>query len=203
MGSSASRIHPGSMASSDAFYALTCTTLRGKPFSFAELRGKPVLIVNVASKCGFTPQYGSLETLYSTYKDKGLVILGFRKRIPRSRFLTGFMLACNQFQQQEPGGADEIEACQLNYGVTFPIMEKVQRRRLCPSDSLGKVNVNGPETHPVFEHLKNEKRGILGLSRVKWNFEKFLVDRQGRVVKRYASNTKPESIAPDVATVVQ
>ncbi|KAJ2712404.1 Glutathione peroxidase 2 [Coemansia spiralis] len=152
------------------FYKLSAKTLSGEDYPFEQLRGKVVLIVNVASKCGFTPQYKALEELYKKYEPDGLVVLGFPS---------------NQFMKQEPGGAEEIqEFCQRNYGVTFPIMEK--------------SDVNGANENPVYKHIKNAKPGILGLTRVKWNFEKFLVDRRGAVVGRWASTTEPDSIAGDI-----
>lgn len=152
------------------FYSLSPKDGKGESFSFKQLEGKAVLIVNVASKCGFTPQYKELEELNEKYGDKGLVILGF---------------PCNQFLGQEPGTQDEIQSfCQLNYGVKFPI--------------LAKINVNGSDADPVYKYLKSQKSGLLGLSRIKWNFEKFLIDKNGKVVQRYGSNTKPLSIAPDI-----
>ncbi|KAI5793080.1 thioredoxin-like protein [Geopyxis carbonaria] len=132
-----------------------------------ELRGKVVLIVNVASKCGFTSQYEGLEKLYETYKDQGLVVLGF---------------PCNQFGGQEPGSAEEIQNfCTTNYGIKFPIMSKIE--------------VNGDNAHPLYQYLKEKKPGIMGMKRVKWNYEKFLIGRNGEIAERYASTTKPESIA--------
>jgi glutathione peroxidase len=142
---------------------------RGQPVDFAEYKGKVVLIVNTASKCGFTPQYAGLETLYKSVREKhgeDFVVLGF---------------PCNQFGGQEPGTDDDIQNfCQVNYGVTFPIMQK--------------TDVNGDNTNPVFAWLKEEKPGLLGLKRIKWNFEKFLVGKDGKVKGRWASTTKPESI---------
>lgn len=156
------------MASGSTFHDLEVKTLRGKPFAFSDLAGKPVLVVNVASKCGFTPQYAGLQKLYDDYKGKGLEIVGF---------------PCNQFGGQEPGGEEEISSCQLNYGVSFPIMEK--------------VDVNGPNASPVYQLLKSEKKQLF-MSDVKWNFEKFLVDRSGKVVERYSSIATPASIAPAI-----
>ena len=151
-------------------YDIEVTTLDGQKQDLHQLEGKVALVVNVASKCGFTPQYAGLEKLYGKYRDQGLVVLGF---------------PCNQFGAQEPGSPDEIAGfCEKNYGVTFPMYEKVE--------------VNGPQTHPVFSFLKGEKKGILGTEKIKWNFTKFLVDKEGRVVKRYAPTTKPEAIAAAV-----
>ncbi|PVU94781.1 hypothetical protein BB561_002261 [Smittium simulii] len=131
---------------------------------------KVILIVNVASKCGFTPQYKGLEEIYQSHKDKGLEIIGF---------------PCNQFGSQEPGSSEEITSfCSLNYGVTFPIMAK--------------SDVNGDDASPVYNYLKGEKAGILGLKRIKWNFEKFLIDQNGNVVERFASTTSPSSITPKI-----
>ncbi|MDP1804693.1 MAG: glutathione peroxidase, partial [Acidimicrobiales bacterium] len=131
--------------------------------------GKVVLVVNTASKCGFTPQFAGLQELYETYKDRGLVILGF---------------PCDQFGHQEPGDEGEIsEFCQLNYGVTFPM--------------FAKIDVNGKDAHPVYEWLRSAKGGVLG-DRIKWNFTKFLVNRDGEVVQRYATATKPAKLATDI-----
>ncbi len=147
----------------------TATTLTGEERPLSTYAGDVVLVVNTASKCGFTPQYAGLENLYEELKDEGFVVLGF---------------PCNQFGSQEPGSADEIgEFCQMNYGVSFPM--------------FGKVDVNGDDAHPLFEWLKSEKKGLLG-GRIKWNFTKFLVARDGTVVKRYAPNTEPADLAGDV-----
>lgn len=155
--------------SDTGFYGLEATSLQGKPVKMDDYKGKVVMVVNTASKCGFTPQYEGLEKLYSKYKDDGLVILGF---------------PCNQFGAQEPGGADDIqEFCQVNYGVSFPIMEK--------------VDVNGDNTHPVFKYLKGKLGGFLG-SRIKWNFTKFVIDKDGKPVERFAPITKPEAIEPTI-----
>ncbi|AEO56327.1 hypothetical protein MYCTH_2301102 [Thermothelomyces thermophilus ATCC 42464] len=157
------------MASATTFYDFKVADKKGAEVSLADYKGKVVLIVNTASKCGFTPQYAGLEKLWKTVREKypdDFVILGF---------------PCNQFGGQEPGTNEEIqEFCQLNYGVTFPIMAK--------------IDVNGDNASPLFEWLKNEKPGLLGLKRVKWNFEKFLVGKDGRVKGRWASTTKPESL---------
>jgi glutathione peroxidase len=138
--------------------------------TLADHRGKVLLVVNVASQCGFTPQYAGLEALYEKYRDQGLVILGF---------------PCNQFGQQEPGTEEEIQSfCQVNYGVSFPM--------------YAKIDVNGDSAHPLYRYLTEEKPGLLGTRAIKWNFTKFLVDREGKVVERYAPNTKPEEIAADI-----
>jgi glutathione peroxidase len=148
---------------------LTATTLTGEERSLSAYAGKVVLVVNTASRCGFTPQYAGLEELYTELKDDGFVVLGF---------------PCNQFGSQEPGSEDEIgEFCQANYGVTFPM--------------FAKVDVNGDDAHPLYEWLKDEKTGVLG-SRIKWNFTKFLVGRDGRVIERYAPNCEPADLAGDV-----
>merc|ERR1711939_1177832 len=142
----------------------------GQAFDFADLKGRVVLVVNTASKCGFTPQYTGLEKLYQTYKDRGLMVIGF---------------PCNQFGGQEPGKDEEIASfCQLNHGVSFPLMKK--------------SDVNGEHTNDVFKFLKERKSGLLGLTRIKWNFEKFLIDQNGEVVQRYGSISTPESIAKDI-----
>jgi glutathione peroxidase len=153
-----------------SLYDLSAQTLDGAPAPLADYRGKVLLIVNTASQCGFTPQYAGLEALYRRFKDRGLVVLGF---------------PCNQFGGQEPGDAAEIARfCSLTYDVTFPM--------------FGKVDVNGPNAHPLFAWLKHEKRGLLGSEAIKWNFTKFLVDRDGRVVKRFGPGDKPEDIAAAV-----
>jgi glutathione peroxidase len=151
-------------------YDYTAQTLTGKDVSLADYRGQVLLIVNTASKCGFTPQYEGLEKLYEDLHPKGLTILGF---------------PCNQFGSQEPGGADEIgQFCQVNYGVSFPM--------------FAKIDVNGAHAHPLYKFLTHEKRGVLGTSNIKWNFTKFLIDRAGNVVARYGSLTKPEQITPAI-----
>ena len=145
-------------------------SLDGKPVDLAQYRGKVLLIVNTASKCGFTPQYQGLELLYRRYQDQGVEVLGF---------------PCNQFGGQEPGTEAEIGAfCETNYGVSFPMFAKVE--------------VNGNDAHPLFQHLKSEAPGVLGTEGIKWNFTKFLIGRDGKVVHRYAPQTKPEDIAEDV-----
>lgn len=155
-------------------YGFSANTLSGKSISLNDYAGKVVLIVNTASKCGLTPQYKGLEVLYQKYKDKGLVILGF---------------PCNQFGKQEPGSASQIsEFCELNYGVSFTVFDK--------------VDVNGANAHPLFNFLKNEKPGILGSKNIKWNFTKFLVDKKGNVVKRFAPATAPEKIDTEIARLL-
>jgi glutathione peroxidase len=155
-------------------YDFTVNTIMGLPKSMADYRGKVLLIVNTASKCGFTPQFGGLEELYKQYKDRGLVVLGF---------------PCNQFAEQDPGSNEEILSyCQMNYGVSFPMFDK--------------IDVNGKEAHPLFEYIKKEAPGALGLTAVKWNFTKFLVDQEGKVVKRFAPNSDPAGIAPDIEALL-
>lgn len=152
------------------FHELSPKDSKGEPYPFSNLKGKVVLIVNVASKCGFTPQYKQLEELNQKYKDAPVQILGF---------------PCNQFGHQEPGTNEEIaQFCQLNYGVSFPVLDK--------------VNVNGDKTDPVYQFLKSKKSGVLGLTRIKWNFEKFLIDQDGNVVERYSSLVKPLDIASKI-----
>jgi len=149
-----------------AFYDLKAELPTGKHYNFEQLKGKVVLVVNVASECGFTPQYTGLQALNDKYKDQPFQILGF---------------PCNQFGGQEPGSDDQIaELCLVNHGVTFPLMKKSE--------------VNGNNVNDVYKYLKNEKAGILGLTRIKWNFEKFLIDKDGKVVGRYASTTTPQSL---------
>lgn len=152
----------------------TVTTNRGEPLDLETKRGQVLLVVNTASKCGFTPQYDGLEKLYAAYKDRGFEVLGF---------------PCNQFGEQEPGDADEIvEFCKVNFGVTFPLMAK--------------VDVNGEHASLLFDWLKKEAPGLLGSKAIKWNFTKFLIDRAGRVVRRYAPTDKPESIAKDIEALL-
>jgi glutathione peroxidase len=149
-----------------SIYDFSAETLDGKPAPLSDWRDKVVLIVNTASKCGFTPQYAGLEALYRKYRDRGFVVLGF---------------PCNQFGAQEPGDAAEIASfCSLTYDVDFPMMRK--------------IDVNGPATHPLYAYLKSAKKGLLGSEGVKWNFTKFLVDRQGEVVKRFAPADTPQSL---------
>lgn len=151
-------------------YDFSAQTLTGKPRKMSDFKGSVLLVVNTASKCGFTPQYAGLEELYKKYKDQGLVVLGFPS---------------NQFGEQEPGPDSEIaEFCQVNYGVSFPMFSK--------------VDVNGPAAHPLFKYLTSTKKGLLGSQAIKWNFTKFLVGRDGKVLERYAPTTKPEDIGPDI-----
>ena len=146
------------------------TTNHGEELNLGDKKGNVLLVVNTASKCGFTPQYDGLEAVYQKYKDRGFEVLGF---------------PCNQFGNQEPGNADEIEQfCKLNYGVTFPLMEKVE--------------VNGDDASPLFDWMKEEAKGLFGSTSIKWNFTKFLIDRDGNVVRRYAPNDRPERIAKDI-----
>ena len=159
---------------SATFYSFKAKSLEAnKEISMEAYAGKVVLIVNTASRCGYTPQYEGLEMLYKTYKDKGLVILGF---------------PCNQFAGQEPGSAEEISKfCSLKYGVTFPMFQK--------------INVNGDNTDPLYKYLKEALPGTLG-NDVKWNFTKFLIDKNGNPVKRFGSSTKPEEIKADISKLV-
>jgi len=157
-----------------SIYAIEVTTIDGKSLKMGVYRGKPLLIVNVASQCGFTPQYEGLQAIYERWKEKGLVVLGF---------------PCNQFGRQEPAGEEEIERfCSSTYNVTFPL--------------FAKIRVNGENAHPLFKYLKSKKRGILGTKFIKWNFTKFLVDKGGTVLKRYAPGDTPEKIARDVALLL-
>ena len=155
-------------------YPFKAKTIDGKEISLSEYQGKALLIVNVASQCGFTPQYEGLEKLYQKYKDKGFAVLGF---------------PCNQFGAQEPGNEAEIKSfCDLNFGVTFPL--------------FAKIDVNGANAHPLYKYLTNEKPGVLGTEAIKWNFTKFLIDSKGEPVKRYASTTKPEDLEKEVETAI-
>lgn len=156
---------------SQSVYDFKVKDISGKEVSLADYKGKLMLIVNVASKCGFTPQYEGLENLHKEFSDK-LVVLGF---------------PCNQFGHQEPGDENEIKNfCSLTYDVTFPLFSK--------------VDVNGPNAAPLYDFLKSEKKGLLGTQAIKWNFTKFLVDKNGQVVKRYAPTDKPEDIKKDIAS---
>ncbi|MEA5110596.1 Glutathione peroxidase BsaA [bioreactor metagenome] len=155
------------------FYQFEAKSLNGKPVSMEIYKGKAILVVNTASKCGLTPQYEGLEELYKKYKDQGLVILGF---------------PCNQFANQEPGDETSIsEGCLINYGVTFPM--------------FAKVDVNGETAHPVFKYLTTELRGFLS-KMIKWNFTKFLIDTNGNPSKRFAPVTKPADLEPHIRKVL-
>jgi glutathione peroxidase len=148
----------------------TATLPNGDAVSLADKLGKVLLVVNTASKCGFTPQYDGLEALWQKYKDQGFEVIAF---------------PCNQFGAQEPGSADEIESfCKVNFGVSFPLM--------------GKIDVNGAEAAPLYDWMKSEAPGLMGSKSVKWNFTKFLIGRDGTVVRRYAPTDKPESLAKDI-----
>ena len=156
-------------------YDFSAQRLDGHEQVLSDYRGKVLLIVNTASKCGFTPQYAGLEKLYEDYHARGFEVLGF---------------PCDQFGHQEPGNADQIGAfCQKNYGVSFPMFDKIA--------------VNGSATHPLYQHLKKEEPGILGIEAIKWNFTKFLVNRDGQVVKRFAPKDAPAAIARDVEALLQ
>lgn len=149
----------------NTFHSLSATSLQGKEINMSAYKGKVVLVVNTASKCGLTPQYEGLEKLFEQYKDKGLVILGF---------------PCNQFANQEPGDTKSIsEGCLINYGVTFPM--------------FAKIDVNGPNAHPIYKYLKKELPGFPG-NEIKWNFGKFLLDKEGNPVKRFSPIVKPEKL---------
>jgi glutathione peroxidase len=157
-----------------SIYEFTAERLQGSAQPMADYAGKVLLIVNTASHCGFTPQLEGLESLHRRFADRGLVVLGF---------------PCNQFGAQEPGSADEIATfCQTNYGVSFPLFAKIE--------------VNGDGTHPLFQYLKKSARGLLGSEGIKWNFTKFLVNREGEVVERYAPATPPEAIANDIEALL-
>ncbi|MFC7517769.1 glutathione peroxidase [Herbaspirillum sp. GCM10030257] len=148
----------------------TAESLGGASVKLADYRGKVLLIVNTASKCGFTPQYKGLEAVYQQFRDKGVEVLGF---------------PCNQFGSQEPGTEEEIGAfCEKNFGVTFPL--------------FAKIDVNGSNAHPLYKHLKNEAPGLMGTEAIKWNFTKFLVKKDGTVYKRYAPQTDPKDLTEDI-----
>lgn len=158
----------------DDIYSFQVKDIRGQQVSLEQFRGKALLIVNTASECGFTYQYEGLEELHKKYKDKGLVILGF---------------PCNQFGGQEPGTNEEIaQFCATRFSVDFPI--------------FGKVDVNGPNAEPLFEYLKHKLPGLLGTKAIKWNFTKFLVGKDGQLLKRFAPTEKPESLAADIEKVL-
>lgn len=160
--------------SMDTIYDFKVTTIDGKETTLAPYKGKVMLIVNVASQCGFTSQYEELEALWKKYKDKGLVVLGF---------------PCNQFGAQEPGSEKEIQNfCQVNFAVTFPMFSKI------------KVN---DDAHPLYVYLKSEQKGFLGSESIKWNFTKFLVDKEGKVISRFASATSPKSIEKEIEALLK
>ncbi|EWS63158.1 Glutathione peroxidase-like protein BsaA [Hydrogenophaga sp. T4] len=151
-------------------YDFDALSIDGKPVALEQFRGRPMLIVNTASACGFTPQFGGLEQLHQAYGPRGLVVLGF---------------PCNQFGSQDPGSNEEIATfCQRNFGVSFPMMSK--------------IDVNGPEAHPLYQWLSAEAPGLLGSKAIKWNFTKFLVGKDGTVIKRYAPQDAPEKLAKDI-----
>ena len=161
--------------SPQTIYEYSAPLLDGRQFDLAEFRSRVLLIVNTASQCGFTPQYSGLEDLYRTYKDRGLVVLGF---------------PCNQFGAQEPGNEAEIGAfCEKNFGVSFPMFSK--------------IDVNGPQAHPLYVFLKKRKPGVLGSEGIKWNFTKFLIDRKGCPAARYAPSAKPESLRGAIARLLE
>ncbi|WP_073975652.1 glutathione peroxidase [Erythrobacter donghaensis] len=152
----------------------TVTTNRGEPLDLSGKLGQVLLVVNTASKCGFTPQYDGLEKLYQTYKDRGFEVLGF---------------PCNQFGAQEPGDAEEIaQFCKVNFGVTFPLMAK--------------IDVNGANASPLYGWLKTEAKGLMGSTSIKWNFTKFLIGRDGKVVRRYGPTDTPAAIAKDIEALL-
>ncbi|KXS16371.1 GSHPx-domain-containing protein [Gonapodya prolifera JEL478] len=158
----------------ETFYALSAVSAKGEPINFTDFRGKVVLIVNVASKCGFTPQYKGLEELHEKFADRGLVVLGF---------------PCNQFGAQEPGQEEEIvEFCSRTFNVKFPITKKIE--------------VNGDNAHPVYKYLKSQK-SWLGFSGIKWNFEKFLINKKGVVTARYTSVSTPEGMVADIEALLK
>jgi glutathione peroxidase len=157
-----------------SLYDIAATTITGEVRSLADYRGKTLLVVNVASRCGFTPQYAGLEALYRKYKEQGLVVLGF---------------PCDQFGHQEPGSEADIQQfCTSTYNVTFPL--------------FAKIDVNGPGTHPLYEFLKSARPGVLGTEGIKWNFTKFLIDARGEVVERYSPRDAPDRIEPTVSALL-
>ncbi|MED5611237.1 glutathione peroxidase [Pseudomonas sp. JH-2] len=160
---------------SDVLLDIPCTTIKGEQKTLADFGGKALLVVNTASKCGFTPQYKGLEALWEQYRDKGLVVLGF---------------PCNQFGKQEPGDEGEIsQFCELNFGVSFPLFRK--------------IDVNGADAHPLYVQLKKRAPGVLGSQGIKWNFTKFLVSGDGSRVKRFAPLTKPEELAAEIEALLR
>lgn len=162
------------MAEQKNVYSFHANNIKGEDISLEKFQGKALLIVNVASKCGFTPQYEGLEAIYRKYKDRGFEVLGF---------------PCNQFGAQEPGDANEIQSfCKLTYDVSFPM--------------FAKIDVNGDNAHPLYQFLKKEEKGLLGTEAIKWNFTKFLIDKNGKVVDRFAPQTKPEDLGKDIEKVL-
>jgi glutathione peroxidase len=160
---------------SNALFDIPVTTIKGEQKTLADFGGKAVLVVNTASKCGFTPQYKGLESVWQQYKDQGLVVLGF---------------PCNQFGKQEPGDEGAIsEFCELNFGVSFPLFKK--------------VDVNGSDAHPLFVNLKKSAPGLLGSQGIKWNFTKFLLSADGTVIKRFAPTTKPEDLTAEIEALLK
>ncbi|MCL1126050.1 glutathione peroxidase [Shewanella surugensis] len=158
----------------DSIYQFSAIDIQGTNVSLKQYENKVVLIVNTASKCGFTPQYKALEALYKKYQSQGLVILGF---------------PCNQFGQQEQGSNDEISAfCELNFGVTFPLFQK--------------IDVNGSQAHPLYQYLKTSAKGVFGSEKVKWNFTKFIIDKTGQVTARFAPTTKPEALEDKIIALL-
>lgn len=154
----------------DKFYSISANDINGHPVALERFRGNVLLIVNTASRCGFTPQYQGLESLYQKFKAQGFLVLGF---------------PCNQFGQQEPGASQDIAAfCDLNYQISFPLFEKIE--------------VNGPQSHPLYQYLQSQAPGLLGSKAIKWNFTKFLIDRDGAVIKRYAPFTTPATLNTDI-----
>ncbi|WP_430317241.1 glutathione peroxidase [Pseudomonas nitroreducens] len=159
---------------SDALLNIPVTTIKGEQKTLADFGGKALLVVNTASQCGFTPQYKGLEKLWRQYKDRGLVVLGF---------------PCNQFGKQEPGNEGEItQFCELNFGVSFPLFRK--------------IDVNGAEAHPLYVQLKKRAPGLLGSQGIKWNFTKFLIGQDGKVIKRFAPTTKPEQLSAEIEALL-
>lgn len=157
-----------------SIYDISATDIDGNLVPLSTYKDKVLLIVNTASQCGFTPQYKGLQMLSDKYANQGLVVLGF---------------PCNQFGQQEPGNSDQIQSfCEINFGVSFPLFQK--------------INVNGSEAHPLYAYLSKAAPGILGTEGIKWNFTKFLVDRSGKVVKRYSPTAKPEDLAKDIQSLL-
>ena len=157
-----------------SIYEMTAKDIEGRELSLASLQGRVLVVVNVASRCGFTPQYAGLEALQRQYGDHGLTVLGF---------------PCDQFGHQEPGDEAEIRNfCQTQYDVSFPMFSKIE--------------VNGAGAHPLYAYLKSQAKGVLGTEAIKWNFTKFLIDREGRVVKRYAPQDKPEDLASDIEALL-